>query len=314
MKKITALLTSLVCFCAINVQAQIAVDDVYDQVQHHYADNAGVKIHYVTLGAGPVLLFIHGFPNQWYDWRYQMAALSDEYKVVAISLRGYNRSDKPKGVENYTIPHLITDVAAVIADLGVDQVTIVGHDWGGIIGWSFAEQFPELTRNLVIFNRPHPRSRKREMALNNEQKRRSAYIARFTTTDGDLGGMNAEQRAQSHVGTVWYERYLAAYQRSDYEAMLAYYRAYYPKPPWMVDESPITQIQVSVLEFHGLDDGAYVNESLNDTWVSMAKDLTLVTLPGVGHNSQNTGDVEFVTSMMRSWLTMQANKDARGRN
>ncbi len=288
--------------------AQVDVDELYDLVEHGYAYNDGVKIHYVSLGEGPLLLFIHGFPNQWYDWRYQMAALAGDYRVAAISLRGYNRSDRPKGVENYEIPHLTADVAAVINDLGVERATIIGHDWGGIIAWSFAEAYPQLTENLVIFNRPHPRSRKREMALNNEQKQRSAYIARFTTTEGDLGGMDAQRRAQSHQGTVWYERYLAAYQRSDYEAMLNYYRAYYPKPPWMVDESPIVPLQVSVLEFHGLDDGAYVNQSLNDTWESMGRDLTLVTLPGIGHNSQNTGDIAFVTTMLSSWLEMQRNR------
>ena len=92
------------------------------------------------------------------------------------------------------------------------------------------------------------------MALNNEQKRRSAYIARFTTTEGDLGGMDAERRARRYEGTVWYERYLQAYRRSDYEAMLNYYRAFYPAPPWMVDNSPIVPLEVPVLEFHGLDD------------------------------------------------------------
>jgi pimeloyl-ACP methyl ester carboxylesterase len=285
--------------------AQVDVDEIYDLVEHHYADNEGVRIHYVTLGEGPVVLFIHGFPNQWYDWRYQMAALADDYQVVAISLRGYNRSDRPAGVESYDVAHLTADAAAVIADLGADTATIVGHDWGGIVGWSFAERYPEQTEQLVIFNRPHPRSRRREMALNNEQKRRSAYIARFTTTDGDLGGMDAEGRARRYEGTVWYERYLEAYRRSDYEAMLNYYRAFYPAPPWMVDESPIVPLDVPVLEFHGLDDGAYVNASLNDTWESMGKDLTLVTLPGVGHNSQNTGDVSFVTDMLRSWLALQ---------
>ena len=285
--------------------AQVDVDELYDLVEHHYADNDGVRIHYVTLGEGPVVLFIHGFPNQWYDWRYQMAALGDDYQVVAISLRGYNRSDRPTGVENYDIAHLTADVAAVIGDLGRDRATIVGHDWGGIVSWYFAERYPELTDNLVIFNRPHPRSRKREMALNNEQKRRSAYIARFTTTDGDLGGMNAEQRAGRYEGTIWYERYLEAYRRSDYEAMLNYYRSYYPAAPWMVDDSPIVPLDVPVLEFHGLDDRAYVNESLDGTWKSMGKDFTLVTLPGVGHNSQNTGDIPFVTNMLRSWLKLQ---------
>jgi pimeloyl-ACP methyl ester carboxylesterase len=309
MKRIIPATILLMLSLSGTVAAQIDVDEIYDLVEHHYADNDGVQIHYVTLGEGPVVLFIHGFPNQWYDWRYQMADLAVDHKVVAISLRGYNRSDKPKGVENYEIVHLTADVAAVLGDLGSDNATIVGHDWGGIIAWAFAENYPQLTSNLVVFNRPHPRSRKREMALNNEQKRRSAYIARFTTSDGDLGGIDAERRAQGHAGTVWYERYLGAYQRSDYEAMLNYYRAYYPTPPWMVDDSPIVKIPVSVLEFHGLDDGAYVNQALNDTWESMGKDLTLVTLPGVGHNSQNTADTAFVTSMLRAWMEMQANRN-----
>ncbi|MDE0829848.1 MAG: hypothetical protein OSB03_11670, partial [Vicinamibacterales bacterium] len=102
-----------------------------------------------------------------------------------------------------------------------------------------------------------------------------------------------------------YERYVEAYRRSDYEAMLNYYRSYYPAPPWMVDDSAIVPLDVAVLEFHGLEDGAYVNESLNDTWESMGRDFTLMTLPGIGHNSQNTGDVPFVTNMLRSWLTLQ---------
>ena len=308
MSKFTVVSFLLAMLMAVQANAQVDADDLYDLVEHNYADNDGVSIHYVSLGEGPLLIFIHGFPNQWYDWRYQMAALADDYQVVAISLRGYNRSDKPQGVENYELPHLTADVVAVMDDLGAQSATIVGHDWGGIIAWSFAETYPQKTENLVVFNRPHPRSRKREMALNNEQKERSAYIARFTNSEGDLGGMDAERRAQSHQGTVWYERYLGAYQRSDYESMLNYYRAYYPKPPWMVDESPIVAIQVPVLEFHGLEDGAYVNESLNDTWESMGRDFTLVTLPGIGHNSQNTGDIQFVTTMLRSWLEMQKNR------
>ena len=117
----------------VQANAQVDADDLYDLVEHNYADNDGVSIHYVSLGEGPLLDFIHGFPNQWYDWRYQMAALADDYQVVAISLRGYNRSDKPQGVENYELPHLTLDVVAVMDDLGEQSATLVGHDWGGII-------------------------------------------------------------------------------------------------------------------------------------------------------------------------------------
>lgn len=309
MKRIVQAVTigGLVLMTAGVSSAEVPVDELYERVEHGYADSDGVRVHYVTIGEGPLVLFIHGFPDQWYSWRYQMAALADDYQVVAISQRGYNRSDKPKGVENYDIEHLTGDVAAVIRHLDSDSAIIVGHDWGGIVSWFFGERYPEMIDALVIYNRPHPGPRRREMALNNEQKRRSQYISRFTTTTGDLVGMDAEQMAgwRAEPGTEWHARFLEAFQRSDYEAMVNYYRAYYPKPPWLVDEGPKVMFPAPVLEFHGLDDGAYVNEALNATWDWMSKDLTLVTLPGVGHNSQNTGDIAFVTGMLRSWLALQ---------
>ncbi len=145
------------------------------------------------------------------------------------------------------------------------------------------------------------------MAINNEQKRRSQYIVRITTTSGDLGGLDADELAARRVATdsPWYPRYADAFRRSDFEAMMNYYRAYYPRPPWLIDEEPKVMFPAPVLEFHGLEDNAYVNESLNGTWEWMSKDLTLVTLPGVAHDSQNTGDVEFVTGMLESWLELQ---------
>ena len=65
--------------------AQVDVNEIYELAEHRYADNDGVRIHYVTLGEGPLVVFLHGFPNQWYDWRYQLAALADEYQVAALS-------------------------------------------------------------------------------------------------------------------------------------------------------------------------------------------------------------------------------------
>ena len=304
---IRSLLLFALVLLPVGALAAVPVDELYDLVEHRYADNDRVRIHYVTIGAGPLVVFVHGFPDQWYAWRHQMAALADDYQVVAISLRGYNRSDKPNGVEHYAIEHLTSDVAVVIADTGRESAVIVGHDWGGIVSWFFGEQYPDMIDALVIFNRPHPGPLRREMALSNEQKRRSGYIARFTTTTGDLGGMDAERLAsrRAEPGTPWYDRYLEAFRRSDYESMINYYRAYYPQPPWLVDEGPKTQFPVPVLQFHGLDDGAYVNTALNQTWEWMAGDLTLVTLPGVGHNSQNTGDIEFVTGMLQAWLQLK---------
>src|SRR5207237_4003236 len=147
-----------------------AKPDVFDRVKHGYATSeGGVKIHYATLGEGPLVVMIHGFPDFWYSWRKQMDALSDRYQVVAIDQRGYNLSDKPKGVENYDMRLLVGDVAAVIRSLGKDKATIVGHDWGGIVAWYFAMNLPQMTEKLVILNLPHPNGLARELRNNPDQ-------------------------------------------------------------------------------------------------------------------------------------------------
>src|SRR5713226_10779325 len=88
--------------------------DLESRVTHGYADSNGVKIHYASLGKGPLMVMIHGFPDFWYTWRDQMAELSSHYQTVAIDQRGYNLSGKPKGVDNYDMSLLVADVAAVI--------------------------------------------------------------------------------------------------------------------------------------------------------------------------------------------------------
>ena len=71
-----------------------------NQVSHEYVDSGGVKLHYAKAGKGPLVVFIHGFPDFWYSWHHQMRGLADEYTVVALDTRGYNDSDKPEGVES----------------------------------------------------------------------------------------------------------------------------------------------------------------------------------------------------------------------
>src|SRR5512145_2202498 len=148
--------------------------DVFDRVTHGYAvSEGGVRIHYATLGQGPLVVMIHGFPDFWYTWRHQMAALSDRFQVVAIDQRGYNLSDKPKGVEQYDMQLLVTDVAAVVTHLKADRATIVGHDWGGIVAWQTAMRLPQMVERLVILNLPHPNGLLRELRSNPAQIKNS---------------------------------------------------------------------------------------------------------------------------------------------
>src|SRR6204780_3122209 len=161
----------------------VHASDIDARVKHGYADSNGVKIHYVSLGSGPLIIMIHGFPDFWYTWRDQMAALSDKFQCVAIDQRGYNLSDKPKGVENYDMRLLVGDVIAVIHALGKDKAIIVGHDWGGAVAWQFALNLPQMTDRLIILNLPHPRGLSRELAHNPEQQKNSQYARNFQQPD-----------------------------------------------------------------------------------------------------------------------------------
>jgi pimeloyl-ACP methyl ester carboxylesterase len=162
-----------------NATASIDPNDIDTYVIHGYADNHGVNIHYASLGEGPLVVMIHGYPDFWYTWRNQMVALAPHFQVVALDLRGYNLSDKPQGGEQYSMRHLIGDVHAVIGHLGRDKAIIVGHDWGGAIAWQFAMHLPAQTERLIILNIPHPRGVVHELAQNPQQHENSAYARNF---------------------------------------------------------------------------------------------------------------------------------------
>src|SRR5712671_3838289 len=165
------LLTGLLAVALLSIAHAGDNTDIDKRVTDGYADSNGVKIHYAALGkkSKPLIVMIHGFPDFWYTWRDQMEALSKDYQVVAIDQRGYNLSDKPKGVENYDMRLLVGDVAAVIKSLGKDKATIVGHDWGGVVAWNFAMNLPQMTENLIILNLPHPNGLARELRSNPTQ-------------------------------------------------------------------------------------------------------------------------------------------------
>lgn len=146
---------------------------------HRYALINGIRLHYVDYGSGPLVVLLHGFPEFWYAWRYQIPALAEAgYRVIALDQRGYNTSDKPRGVSHYRLERLVEDVLGLIAAAGESRAVVVGHDWGGAIAWSFAMRHPERVHKLVILNAPHPRRFLDELS-SFDQVRRSWYIALF---------------------------------------------------------------------------------------------------------------------------------------
>ncbi len=275
--------------------------DIEPQVRHGYANSGGVKIHYASLGSGPLVVMIHGFPDFWYTWRDQMAGLADKYQVVAIDQRGYNLSDKPDGVEQYDMKLLVGDVAAVIKSLGQNKAIIVGHDWGGAVAWQFAMHIPAMTDKLIILNLPHPRGLARELAKPDSQQAKNSAYARAFQQEGAEKKLTPEGLASWVKDPEAKKKYIEAFRRSSFTAMLNFYKQNYPKPPYHEDTTPIIKVQGPVLLFHGLKDTALLPAALDGTWDWVAKDLTIVTIPESGHFVQQDASA-FVTRTMRTWL------------
>jgi pimeloyl-ACP methyl ester carboxylesterase len=292
---------TLALFAAAAGIAAAAVSADFDsKVTHGYADSNGVKIHYASVGKGPLVVMIHGFPDYWYSWREQMEALSDSFQCVAIDQRGYNLSDKPKGVENYDMKLLVGDVIAVIRHLGKDKAIVVGHDWGGAVAWQVALNAPQYVEKLVILNLPHPRGMNRELVNNPQQQKNSQYARNF-----QMEGAHTKLTAQGLAGWVRdpaaKAKYVEAFEKSDFEAMLAYYKRNYPREPYTLDTSPVVKVKMPVLMIHGLNDTALLAGALNNTWEWLEKDLTLVTIPGAGHFVQQDAP-ELVSRSIKMWL------------
>ena len=209
--------------------------DVYDRVEHGDADSNGVRIHYASLGQGPLVVMLHGFPDFWYSWRDQMEVLSSDFQTVAIDLRGYNLSDKPAGVESYAMPLLVGDVAAVIRHLGKDKAIVVGHDWGGAVAWYLALTQPQMVEKLVILNLPHPNGLTRELLTNPKQYDNSAYARTFREKDPSAPDVFFGMPMTPETLSSWVKdpearkRYVEAFQKSDFTAMLNFYKANYPR-------------------------------------------------------------------------------------
>jgi epoxide hydrolase 4 len=312
-KTIPAAASFLLAVSASAGQPPTGSGNIFDRVKHGYAaSEGGVKIHYATLGEGPLVVMIHGFPDFWYSWRVQMAALADRYQVVALDQRGYNLSDKPKGVENYDTRLLVADVAAVVRHLGRDKATIVGHDWGGVVAWQFAMTQAAMTENLIILNLPHPNGLLRELRTNQDQIANSEYARNFQAKSPSDPTVFFGRPMTAQNLSAWVrdpearKRYVEAFERSDFEAMLNYYKRNYPRGSG--DEAPalpaLPKVKMPVLMFHGLQDTALNAAGLSGTWDWLEKDLTLVTVPGAGHFVQQDA-ADLVASTMKWWLGMR---------
>jgi pimeloyl-ACP methyl ester carboxylesterase len=144
-----------------------------------FADVNGIRLHYVSVGQGKLIMFVHGFPEFWAEWENQLIEFGSDHQAVALDMRGYNLSAKPEDVGAYHARDLIEDLRALAGHLGHQKFILVAHDWGGAVAWSVAMRHPECIEKLIIINAPHPAVFARELLNSPEQQKASQYMLLF---------------------------------------------------------------------------------------------------------------------------------------
>lgn len=296
------LFAGLVIISSLDCHAQ------FNDYTDHYVNNEGVNIHYVSKGDGPTLVFLHGFPDFWFTWKYQMDKLSKDYNVVGIDLRAYNKSEGPAGIENYQMTRLMSDVLAVIKDIGKEKVTLIGNDWGGAIAWQIATYYPSRVNGLIACNIPHPKSLTNYINAHPEtadytKKNQAPNAINYWSVDQLMETSGANTHALSPA-------YRTAFERSNIQGMLNYYKVSYPKPSTAPSNTTELErkIKCPVLMIHGIKDSAFPPGTLNDHWMWIENSFTLHTFPDAGHFIQRE-EPEKVLYHIQQWLWNNVRKN-----
>ena len=260
---------------------------------HRYAEVNGVKLHYVEQGKGPLILFLHGFPEFWYEWKDLLPDFGKDHHAVAVDMRGYNLSDKPEPVSEYAVPAIVEDVRALALKLKANKFVLVGHDWGGVIAWAFASTHPEMLDKLIIVNAPHPAVFARELARNPAQQKASAYFNLFNSPQAEA--MLSQNDYQNLQGLLkpWAteadrKEYLANWQKG-LTGGLNYYRAaslHSPvdgaQPPQQSALPSMNAIETPTLVIWGEKDTALLTGNL-DGLDEYVKKLKIQRIPEGSH-------------------------------
>ena len=274
-----------------------------------YFQLSDVRLHYVEDGTGPLVVLLHGFPDFWYSWRHQLPVLAAAgFRVVAPDMRGYNLSDKPRKISEYSLDRLATDVVELVAALGEPRAHVVAHDWGGVVAWAVAAWHPDVVDRLVVLNAPHIDMYRRALA-SPRQLARSWYTGLF-----QLPGAPALLRARAYAPMkralkttstegAFTDEDLARYVESwsqprAIESQLAYYRA---GSRWTLGRSErLPVVERPVLVVWGERDQT-MQALFADVPPEIATDVTVELIPHATH-WVHLDDPERVNELLLAFL------------
>jgi pimeloyl-ACP methyl ester carboxylesterase len=283
-------------------------------LRHSFVEvDAGVRLHCVELGEGPLVLLLHGFPDFWYGWRRQIPALAAAgYRVVAPDLRGYNLSDKPRGVRAYGVRTLARDVASLVEGLGEERAHVVGHDMGAGLAWATAMTHPERVARLAVLNGPHP-ERLLSAMRSPVQLAKSWYVFFFQLPwlpeevlqmDGYAMLVRAIRDEPTRPGAVTGEdvaRYRKAWsQPGALTAEVNWYRAMFRSGTAV----PTRRIETATLVVWGEAD-PHLGSELATPNAELVPNAHVVRIPGASHWVQHDAP-ERVNEALLDWLAGRA--------
>jgi len=244
--------------------------EIFNNLKESFIHVNDLKLHVMIAGSGKPVLLLHGFPDFWYGWKNIIIHLQDKFNLIVPDLRGYNLSDKPKGIENYKIDLLVEDIKNLAKELKINSFYLVGHDWGGVIAWCFAEKYPEHVKKMLILNAPHPKIFQEKLRYDEMQRKASFYIFEFLKPKGEMFLLENDFNWLKKVvfnGTVKKDAfteedkrmYLKAWkQEGAIEAGVNYYRANLNFDEWT------GIINVPTFVMHGMKDVAIMPSILEE--------------------------------------------------
>jgi pimeloyl-ACP methyl ester carboxylesterase len=286
-----------------------------------YAQIGGIRLHYATAGEGErLVILLHGFPEFWYSWRYQLLSLSDEYTVVAPDMRGYNLSDKPTGVENYRIEKLVDDVVGLIHHFGRREAAVIGHDWGAAVAWATAQTQPEALWKVGALQVPPMPVWRKNLTL--QQSLASWYMLffqlpfvpewllslnSFALLEGKLKGASSSPNSlkEDIFKLEDIAEFKASWNRPNaLTSALNYYRA---NMPGLIFSNPSgtetgEKIKVPSLFIYGEQDPFIMRETVRNIGEFIDAPFEEYFIPPSGHWVQQEAP-ETVTAIMREFLS-----------